>query len=1457
MKKYACVARFTALTNHLREFGGLRMKLKKQKITPGPVRKSDSWTCPHCNKRYSYQNQYNHRKICQMKDSTKLNFGGSSLQKSSNSDSVAQQKLSFGVQIQGTENVVRLQQNVRSQIVDLTDSISMNQDSTTGIVTQSSSQNVQGTVIQEDEEEKGHLSWLKDDKYSWLRKHVDDIHRFQKGDLSKKGRGKSCNTQLKNPTPCDCRPAMTPNWENIFVDPPNPLLSKSIDAQDWHRVRCFFWIPELFFWEHVRHLQCPNESCNAGEGSVVQIGWNKCGPRTVSAIGREYSIVCLRYRCKACSKQFCGYDRDVVKKLPLFVQNQLPCVVYPKVAIDNTLLLMLCRQIIHSQSFQDFQHLYQEKNNSVYSMQRISFETYSIQQLKYGAKFMFCNNKKVQDFGSYSNCAGYGGQVPSQPSLILAYKERQSAVHQDKSNTLMSVKGEILCGDHTFKIAKVPVKNQNRLFKGCYSVMNEFGLVCGFYFVHSTGLKEIQMQLSKISQRYVMGGPQIFYTDNCCHDRAVLQQCFPSLLKPFTETHRAPLSTLQFEGEVVLIKCQEELKRRLLTLNQNFVGFDMEWDKVHKAGIPERPTSVIQICDGKIALIVQLSFFAELPQCLVEFMQSKVIKAGVNISGDSLKLLRDFGLPLLNFVDVEQIYKDQYGSVNLNLQALCEEHLQKTMSFKHACRISPWSSQSLSSAQIQYAVDDVYASFLLYYQHECLLLSASEGLDQLMLDVEFDQAAQNHGLSIANSGNPSANDISAIDLGIAAVENVNETNDSNGENKENVQNNAGNAEVSTEPTDGAKHQRVLLDSFHFIDRYKVSKHHFLYKSFLQFMSDATFVNCQADVEAVKKYLSNKQIPPVQLDWMYRKYLASGRIRRIIPEAEKVAARVDEVVTKFHGMCPNFINKSVLETHQNQLKHLLNGCLSDPPGVNLYRQLSTASASLLKLKCARGSSKQEGFHFYLRNSIKAKQMSQELADLVVMDLVFQWNCKMASKSKLMSNFGMHDFGLMQALVSIRQQYPDLFDAQPMYKVFWTPMTSKDVESFGCLSGVQNVHFSDIADEDQFADIFDVPESSLESNFAVINEEEVEGSQLIDEVVPDLQLMWLQNFIKKLDTSGDVSVVLDPIYSESLKSAVVPRSIESEQEIELFIELVMGQIQNGDMINVNELTAKWNIEIELRLKSMDDPIAGLESFGFKHQCHMLEFLKRLDQKAQAKQFMQKHLDELNKLSYDLQNDNIHVFQHPVPSLQSSEDAQLSQIEESKVLQASNNEVVVSGASQLDSEFSLDGHDTESFDQQAFLIQQLLDSQHVHEIDVVDDGSMSALLSGPAFTQIADPPALFVFDSPRRLPLHPDGFDLNEFILPEPEQALVKKVSRSKYNIDDPLGKLFLDKSVHVCAACLEVQKSKNAAGQFVFVDGHSNDFCSKLQRKPTKEDIKKKDTLYNGYMRAFKQIQKRQQ
>jgi hypothetical protein len=50
--------------------------------------------------------------------------------------------------------------------------------------------------------------------------------------------------------------------------------------------------------------------------------------------------------------------------------------------------------------------------------------------------------------------------------------------------------------------------------------------------------------------------------------------------------------------------------------------------------------------------------------------------------------------------------------------------------------------------------------------------------------------------------------------------------------------------------------------------------------------------------------------------MYRKYLASGRIRRIIPEAEKVAARVDEVVTKFHGICPNFINKSVLETHQN-------------------------------------------------------------------------------------------------------------------------------------------------------------------------------------------------------------------------------------------------------------------------------------------------------------------------------------------------------------------------------------------------------------------------------------------------------------------------------------------------------------------------------------------------------------
>jgi len=42
-------------------------------------------------------------------------------------------------------------------------------------------------------------------------------------------------------------------------------------------------------------------------------------------------------------------------------------------------------------------------------------------------------------------------------------------------------------------------------------------------------LTEIEKELKLIAERYEGSGPSLFYTDNCCNDRRILSDCFPSL----------------------------------------------------------------------------------------------------------------------------------------------------------------------------------------------------------------------------------------------------------------------------------------------------------------------------------------------------------------------------------------------------------------------------------------------------------------------------------------------------------------------------------------------------------------------------------------------------------------------------------------------------------------------------------------------------------------------------------------------------------------------------------------------------------------------------------------------------------------------------------------------------------------------------------------------------------------
>jgi hypothetical protein len=67
---------------------------------------------------------------------------------------------------------------------------------------------------------------------------------------------------------------------------------------------------------------------------------------------------------------------------------------------------------------------------------------------------------------------------------------------------MSSLVGEVLKGDHTYKIAKQPSINATTPFKGMFSVLNEVGQVLGYSMTNSDSLDEIKDNLSALRLRY-------------------------------------------------------------------------------------------------------------------------------------------------------------------------------------------------------------------------------------------------------------------------------------------------------------------------------------------------------------------------------------------------------------------------------------------------------------------------------------------------------------------------------------------------------------------------------------------------------------------------------------------------------------------------------------------------------------------------------------------------------------------------------------------------------------------------------------------------------------------------------------------------------------------------------------------------------------------------------------------
>lgn len=156
---------------------------------------------------------------------------------------------------------------------------------------------------------------------------------------------------------CGCSKSI--GWTSMNLDPVDPLIKNTNDPKKtstesdpgkWCDRRLVFWVPELFYNRHIKHMPCPN--CGPVNGTVIRKGW--LPPRLVCSFTKDYFMICKKYMCSQCNREFNGFNQAALDHLPQMVRDRFPAKVFPKVAIEKPLIDLLVTRISSGQSITSF-----------------------------------------------------------------------------------------------------------------------------------------------------------------------------------------------------------------------------------------------------------------------------------------------------------------------------------------------------------------------------------------------------------------------------------------------------------------------------------------------------------------------------------------------------------------------------------------------------------------------------------------------------------------------------------------------------------------------------------------------------------------------------------------------------------------------------------------------------------------------------------------------------------------------------------------------------------------------------------------------------------------------------------------------------------------------------------------------------------------------------------------------
>eukprot|EP00035_Acanthoeca_spectabilis_P009492 m.168035 g.168035 ORF g.168035 m.168035 type:complete len:393 (+) comp14741_c0_seq6:174-1352(+) len=144
-------------------------------------------------------------------------------------------------------------------------------------------------------------------------------------------------------------------------------------------------------------------------------------------------------------------------------------------------------------------------------------------------------------------------------------------------------------------------------------------------------------------------------------------------------------------------------------------GFDIEWKVTFVKGEGQRSTALLQIGSTERVVLFRLCKTPRFPPSLRDLLESPdIVKVGVGIHGDVLKLERDFGVSVDGAVDLVAEAERRLVISEKSLESLCLKVLKKRLPKDSRVRCSDWEAAWLSTEQRMYAALDAAVSLEVY-----------------------------------------------------------------------------------------------------------------------------------------------------------------------------------------------------------------------------------------------------------------------------------------------------------------------------------------------------------------------------------------------------------------------------------------------------------------------------------------------------------------------------------------------------------------------------------------------------------------------------------------------------------------------------------------------------------------------------------------------------------------------